>query len=272
MSVSKELRFKDVDGKETTIEFAVNAENIQESNFTEAKVRENLKSGENLTKMLGKLAKWFTDLSKLAWSGKWADVGDKPGIGDLEGTLGVEKGGTGATSASDARTNLGIGAAATYPIADNDTTNNANYVPTARIVYEHGKEIDALSRDFGGLSFGQDANGNWGYKIGGADPVIPFKPDLQSVDVSYKDIIKAGSSKNYNVKEHPHLIIIQASTGTSAGTEESNNWLAYSDGTYGMEFLLTRGNGAPIDIHVVDGLITITAVNLNVSLHNLYYM
>lgn len=133
-------------------------------------------------------------------------------------------------------------------------------------------KIDALNRDLGGLSFGQDANGNWGYKIGGADPVIPFKPDLQSVDVSYKDIIKAGSSKNYNVKEHPHLIIIQASTGTSAGTEESNNWLAYSDGTYGMEFLLTRGNGAPIDIHVVDGLITITAVNLNVSLHNLYYM
>ena len=132
--------------------------------------------------------------------------------------------------------------------------------------------VDTLNRDFGGLSFGQDANGNWGYKIGGADPVIPFKPDLQSVDVSYKDIIKAGSSKNYNVKEHPHLIIIQASTGTSAGTEESNNWLAYSDGTYGMEFLLTRGNGAPIDIHVVDGLITITAVNLNVSLHDLYYM
>lgn len=135
-----------------------------------------------------------------------------------------------------------------------------------------GEAARVLSRDLGGLSFGQDANGNWGYKIGGADPVIPFKPDLQSVDVSYKDIIKAGSSKNYNVKEHPHLIIIQASTGTSAGTEESNNWLAYSDGTYGMEFLLTRGNGAPIDIHVVDGLITITAVNLNVSLHNLYYM
>ena len=167
MSVSKELRFKDVDGKETTIEFAVNAENIQESNFTEAKVRENLKSGENLTKMLGKLAKWFTDLSKLAWSGKWADVGDKPGIGDLEGTLGVEKGGTGATSASDARTNLGIGAAATYPIADNDTTNNANYVPTARIVYEHGKEIDALSRDLNqrfpdGTGLQWDGTNFWG--------------------------------------------------------------------------------------------------------------
>ena len=35
--------------------------------------------------------------------------------------------------------------------------------------------IDALNRDLGGLSFGQDAEGNWGYKIGGADPVIPFR-------------------------------------------------------------------------------------------------
>lgn len=35
--------------------------------------------------------------------------------------------------------------------------------------------IDALNRDLGGLSFGQDADGSWGYRIGGADPVIPFK-------------------------------------------------------------------------------------------------
>ena len=26
----------------------------------------------------------------------------------------------------------------------------------------------------GGLAFAQDANGNWGFKIGGADPVIPY--------------------------------------------------------------------------------------------------
>lgn len=35
--------------------------------------------------------------------------------------------------------------------------------------------IDSLNRDLGGLSFGQDADGSWGYRIGGADPVIPFK-------------------------------------------------------------------------------------------------
>lgn len=229
MSVSKELRFKDVDGKETTIEFAVNAENIQESNFTEAKVRENLKSGENLTKMLGKLAKWFTDLSKLAWSGKWADVGDKPGIGDLEGTLGVEKGGTGATSASDARTNLGIGAAATYPIADNDTTNNANYVPTARIVYEHGKEIDALSRDLGGCSFEQDGVD---FYIVGADAVRKKLTGNDIYEIAYnegngwagKETIQLDVT---NIPDYATLsldsfkyVALLSSSGTGGATEE----------------------------------------------------
>lgn len=36
------------------------------------------------------------------------------------------------------------------------------------------EQARVLSRDLGGLTFAQDADGNWGYKIGGADPVIPF--------------------------------------------------------------------------------------------------
>ena len=123
-----------------------------------------------------------------------------------------------------------------------------------------------------GLSFGQDADGNWGYRIGGADPVIPFKPNLQSVDVSYKDIIKAGSSKNYNVKGYPHLIIIQASTGVAAGTEQANNWIAYSDGKYGLEFLLTREGNDVINLTVEKDSIIVAATSLNISIHNLCYM
>lgn len=38
-----------------------------------------------------------------------------------------------------------------------------------------GEAAKVLSRDLGGLSFGQDADGNWGYKAGGADTVVPFK-------------------------------------------------------------------------------------------------
>ena len=38
-----------------------------------------------------------------------------------------------------------------------------------------------LSSDLGGLSFGQDAEGNWGYKPSGADAVIPFRGDWELV-------------------------------------------------------------------------------------------
>ena len=35
-------------------------------------------------------------------------------------------------------------------------------------------EIKALNTNLGGLSFAKDADGKWGYKVAGADPVIPF--------------------------------------------------------------------------------------------------
>lgn len=46
--------------------------------------------------------------------------------------------------------------------------NQNGFVPGA-------KPVAQLISDLGGLSFGQDADGNWGYKAGGADTVIPFK-------------------------------------------------------------------------------------------------
>ena len=33
----------------------------------------------------------------------------------------------------------------------------------------------AQNKNFGGLTFAKNASGAWGYKVGGADPVIPFK-------------------------------------------------------------------------------------------------
>ena len=48
--------------------------------------------------------------------------------------------------------------------------NQEGFVPGA-------KPVAQLISDLGGLSFGQDADGNWGYKAGGADTVTPFKGD-----------------------------------------------------------------------------------------------
>lgn len=68
-----------------------------------------------------------------------------------------------------------VGNAAYVGLANNCTTTIAGFALDARQGKELMDRINELNRDLGGLSFGQDANGNWGYKIGGADPVVPFK-------------------------------------------------------------------------------------------------
>ena len=66
------------------------------------------------------------------------------------------------------------GSAASYSVANNDTTTQAGFVADARIVKQHGDEIDQLSSDLGGLSFGTTEDGLPGWKDGD-NIVIPFK-------------------------------------------------------------------------------------------------
>ena len=54
-----------------------------------------------------------------------------------------------------------------YKIADNDTTNSSEFLSTARVAYEHGQEIDALSRDLNqrfpdGTGLQWDGTNFWG--------------------------------------------------------------------------------------------------------------
>lgn len=86
--------------------------------FTESKMRENIKSGEKHRVLFGKIQKFFTDLKTVAFSGKYGDLSERPTLGGAAG----------------------------YKVADNDTTNSSEFLPTARVAYEHGQEIDALSR------------------------------------------------------------------------------------------------------------------------------
>ena len=77
------------------------------------------------------------------------------------------------------------GSAASYGVANNDTTNRSDMLVTSQVAYQHGREIDQLNSELGGLSFGQDAEGNWGYKPEGADAVIPFRNIIVRASTSY---------------------------------------------------------------------------------------
>lgn len=175
--------------------------------FEAAESRQPLKSGEKLSVLMGKAHRFFTDLKTVAFSGKYGDLSERPTLGGAAG----------------------------YKVADNDTTNNSEFLATARVAYEHGQEIDALSSDLGGLSFGQDADGNWGYKIGGADTVVPFKGELDfdyEHNVSIPYVVAAG---NPNVLHYYTM------------TEED---AAYS---YLALFAVTAGSVVSIELSGVSG-------------------
>lgn len=175
--------------------------------FEAAESRQPLKSGEKLSVLMGKAHRFFTDLKTVAFSGKYGDLSERPTLGGAAG----------------------------YKVADNDTTNNSEFLATARVAYEHGLEIDALSRDLGGLAFAQDANGNWGFKIGGADPVIPFKGEMDfdyEHNISIPYIVVAG---NPNVLHYYTM------------TEED---AAYS---YLALFAVTAGSVVSIELSGVSG-------------------
>ena len=53
---------------------------LQEPEFTVADKRENIASKEKMPKILGKIAKFFTDLKTVAFSGKYSDLDGKPAI------------------------------------------------------------------------------------------------------------------------------------------------------------------------------------------------
>lgn len=149
MNLLTQIKHKTQKGEEVIMDIGAKASNVLPENFVEQKERSNLTYKDKLPVIFGKLSKWYADLRPVAWSGSYSDLTNKPTIPE--------------------------GSAANYQVANNDTTEAEGFVADARIVRTHGLEIDGLSRDLGGLSFGQDADGSWGYRIGGADPVIPFK-------------------------------------------------------------------------------------------------
>ena len=53
--------------------------------FSAASARENVKTGEKLSVILGKIAKWFADLKTVAFTGSYNDLANKPTIPDVSG-------------------------------------------------------------------------------------------------------------------------------------------------------------------------------------------
>lgn len=128
-----------------------------------------------------------------------------------------------------------VGNAAYVGLANNCTTTIAGFALDARQGKELMDQINELNRDLAGLSFGQDADGNWGYKTGGADTVIPFKgyPDFDyEHGISIPYVVAAGN---------PNVLHYYTMTAEDA---------AYS---YLALFAVTAGSVVSIELSGVSG-------------------
>ena len=64
--------------------------------FTAATSRANIKTGEKLSVIFGKLAKWFADLKTVAFTGKYSDLSGTPTVPSASTTTPVAASGEGA--------------------------------------------------------------------------------------------------------------------------------------------------------------------------------
>lgn len=145
--IDKELKKREDAQKESD-------NSLMNPEFTEAKERKNLTSGEKIHLMLGKIAKFFTDLKTVAFTGSYKDLSNKPtslpasdvsawakantkptytktevglgNVGNFKAVSTVASQGLTDTEKSNARANIGAQAAGSY------ASSNHNHDSTYR--------------------------------------------------------------------------------------------------------------------------------------------
>lgn len=212
--------------------------------------RTNIADGDSLGTMLAKIKKWLSDLK----AGAFAAIANNCTTTASGSVLDARQGkalketiDTVNTSLTTTKESLKAGAFA--GIANNCTTTASGSVLDARQGKKLQDQITEQNNNLGGLTFCQDAEGNWGYKPSGADSVIPFKScDLEdttlvgSVHISPLNAV-GGNTKTGEIKVEEDceygMLLISAfadSNGTCA-----NNTYSISD----AEIVATFRTGLP---------------------------
>lgn len=123
----------------------------------------------------------------------------KHAAGDITGgTLPVDRGGTGGATPTAARTNLGLGTAATQGTANNLTTTAAGYVLDARQGKVLQDEIGQISSDLGGNILSYNESEDAYYIQYGADSV----PKKLGSTIYKLGTISGGGSLNLNLSSY----------------------------------------------------------------------
>ena len=119
--------------------------------------------------------------------------------------------------------------------------------------------IAEQNKNFGGLVFGQDESGAWGYRVGGADPVIPFKQSIEIRQNFYNAQGSGSRTLTYNIPvgKDGYMILWQDYVSTkseSICSVSGAKLVSNRDGIYNMQYdrqamqIYTFTGGATIKI------------------------
>lgn len=155
---------KKIDEQMKTRENATDA--LQEPEFTVAEKRENIASKEKMPKILGKIAKFFTDLKTVAFSGKYSDLDGKPAI--VNNNTATEAG-----SALDARQ--------ANPTIEGTMANQISQLNSdLSDLNDNSKKITLIPRKWAGVSVYGEA-----FNVTGAAGGIIFYPHIYLKEIHF---------------------------------------------------------------------------------------
>ena len=122
-------------------------------------------------------------------------------------------------------------------ISSSLTANSTTQAASTNLTNQLYQNMNQLSSDLGGLSFGKTTEGEWGYKPEGADSVIPFKSAVLSGANIYNQLWASGGNGSHLnatrytfAEDYSSVFVVQSSSGIMGYGSESG--IAYSgDGT-----------------------------------------
>lgn len=208
----------------------------------------------DLEKVLGKTG------AKNFWNKVWSNVKVLTGDvayktkGDLQTQVTAA-----ANTASTAKT--------TADAAKTAAENASKAATTAK------ETAEAAKTQTGGLTFAQDADGNWGYKVGGADPVIPFKSGTllteasgnEKVDSFSKSFAAQSSASYTSTINSVGLYFVIAHTEADTTSTSSSSVTPVSGCTalasYSRGYQASATTASIIQVHTVPARITMAGSN-----------
>lgn len=206
-------------------------ENI--TSFSTASARENLKSGEKHSILFGKIAKWLADLKKVAFSGNYNDLSNKPTI---------------------------------PAVVNNNTTTEAGYALDARQANPNvdgslAKQISTLNSGLANKYFIKIMKSDWSGIMGSLMPMFNINNDNitdliahNEQNDTYPAVRVARASADYDGNNIPDTYLKKADAKNNV-SGLSNTATNYHDQTPVVQYFTVPEDG----YYLVTGLVTFSS-------------